>query len=312
LDLTQAGPTVVGFDEPIPDPPSYTSWTAPAASVPAPAVDDVFASYLPQPAPLPEAPHVRPLSTLAGGASVQQPRRVFPWILLGALLAVAVAVFLVKDRVAGWIGLGGGEEEIADAGPGLPLRRPAAPAPDTTLREDMGLTSDALTTEVEPVAAPVSAPAEPVAAPPVAAAAPVSQEPPPAQPAPRPLPEVVQRKPAPAAGPAVTAIERITFEPAPGGTTVILWGNGALRAESYKTESLSGPPRALVKVLGIRKPFPLKEIAVGTSEVRRIRVGYHEESGGSLHVVLDLAGSRVRIGRVEPDGQRLRITLQAQ
>src|SRR5215213_516150 len=42
LDLTQAGPTVVGFDEPIPDPPSYSGTGSSAASG-----EDLFASYLP-------------------------------------------------------------------------------------------------------------------------------------------------------------------------------------------------------------------------------------------------------------------------
>jgi len=314
LDLTQAGPTVVGFDEPIPDPPSYSSSTSiPAAAPAASAADDLFASYLPQPAAPPAAPQVRPLSTLAGGASVQQPPRAFPWVLVASLLVVAVAVFFLKDRVAGWIGLGGGgEEEVVNAGEQrLPLPRAAAPPPDATLHEEMGLTSDAASASTEPAEPePSSPPVEAAAPPPVAAKA--APAPAPVQPAARPLPEVVQRKPAPA-GPAVTAIERITFEEAPGGTAVILWGNGAMRAESYSQQALGAPPRALVKILGVRQPFSPKEIKVGTAEVKKIRVGYHESPGGNeLHVVIDLAGARVRIARVEPDGQRLRITLQAQ
>jgi uncharacterized protein (TIGR02266 family) len=303
LDLTQAGPTVVGFDEPIPDPPSYAGSNA----FP-PSGDDLFASYLPQPAAPPETPPVRPLSTLAGGASVQQPRRLSPLVLAAAvLLAVAAAAFFLRDQISGWIGLGGGER-IVTAEQRPPLPRPAAPAP--TLQEEMGgLTSDAAASTLEP---PVSAPPTP----------PVETAPPPAQapanaaaePEPRPLPEVVQRKPAPTVpvGPAVTAIERITFEQAPGGTTVILWGNGALRPESYKQINVDSPPRQVIQIRGIQRPFAPLRIPVGTSEVKQIRVGYHEKPGGNeLHVVIDLAGSRVQAARIEPDGQRLRIHLQA-
>ncbi|HYU34981.1 MAG TPA: PilZ domain-containing protein [Thermoanaerobaculia bacterium] len=292
LDLTQAGPTVVGFDEPIPDPPSY-----PTAGAPSSPANDLFASYLPQPAAPQDTPQVRPLSTLAGGASVQhQSRRVFVPVLLVVLLAVAVAAFFLRDRIGGWVGLGGGDEEVATAGQRPLPRRPAAPPPPPTLHEEVSLTSDAMASRQE-------------------------EAPPESQP----LPEVVQRKPAPApapapvpappaaaAGPAATAIERITFEPSLGGTTVILWGNGALRPESYKRISVESPPREVLQIRGVRRPFTPTRIPVGTSEVKQIRIGYHEAPGGNeLHVVLDLAGPRVRIASIEPDGQRLRILLQA-
>ena len=107
--------------------------------------------------------------------------------------------------------------------------------------------------------------------------------------------------------------ERIPFDPLPGGTTVILWGNGALRPESYKRISIESPPREVIQIRGIQRPFSPLRIPVGTSEVKQIRVGYHEKPGGNeLHVVIDLAGGRVQAVRVEPDGQRLRVHLQAQ
>ena len=107
--------------------------------------------------------------------------------------------------------------------------------------------------------------------------------------------------------------ERITFEQAPGGTTVILWGNGAIRPESYKRISIDSPPREVVQIRGVRQPFSPGRIPVGTSEVKQIRVGYHQDpAGNELHVVIDLAGSKVKVARIEPDGQRLRIHLQAQ
>jgi len=192
-----------------------------------------------------------------------------------------------------------------------PLSRPAAPSPsspDTTLHEEVGgLTSDAnASTEVPPAPAPADR-AEETAPPPAQA--------PPAEPEPQRLPEVVQRKPAPAApsGPAATAVERITFEQALGGTTVILWGNGAMRPEIFKQIDVDSPPRQVIQVRGIQRPFSPVRIPVGTPEVKQIRVGYHEKPGGNeLHVVIDLTSGRVKAARIEPDGQRLRIHLQAQ
>lgn len=302
LDLTQAGPTVVGFDEPIPDPPSYSETSGPASSS-----NDLFASYLPQPAAPAEAPPVRPLSTLAGGASVEQPRRLGPWILVAVLLAAGAAGFLLRNQISGWLGLGGGEE-IVTAEQRPPLPRQAAPPPPTTLQEDVSLTTDAASTLESPDSAPPAPRVE--SAPPPAPAGKVPAD----EPEPQRLPEVVQRRtaPAPPTGPAATAIERITFEQALGGTTVILWGNGAIRPESFKQIDVDSPPREVIQIRGVLRPFAPTRIPVGTSEVKQIRVGYHEKPGGNeLHIVIDLAGSGVRLARIEPDGQRLRIHLQA-
>src|SRR6185436_41038 len=179
----------------------------------------------------------------------------------------------------------------------------SAPSAAPTLQEEINGTSGTATGTPEP------APAQGTQAPP-------------AEPEPqKPLPEVVQRKPAPAPAPAApappsvpaaTAIERITFEPTPGGTTVVLWGNGALRPESFKQVRIDSPAREVVQIRGVQRPFTPTRIPVGTSEVKQIRVGYHEKPGGNeLHVVIDLTGPRVKIARIEPDGQRLRIHLQA-
>lgn len=281
--------------------------TAPLTPPAAGPESDPFAAFLPKPAAPAEQPPVRPLATLAGGASVHQPRRTAPWVLLLVLLAIGLAAFLLRDQITGWMGLGGGDEDIVAEAQAPPLRRPE-PATPPTLQEELSLTSDAQGTALEPAppggTVPPTAPTRPA-------------EPEPEQP----LPEVVQRKPAataPAAapavtvaGPAVTAIERITFEPAPNGTVVVLWGNGAIRPESFKRVSLTDPAREVIQVRGMTRPFSPARIQAGTGELRQIRVGYHQKGGNNeLHIVLDLEGPRVKVVRVEPDGQRLRIHLQ--
>ena len=107
----------------------------------------------------------------------------------------------------------------------------------------------------------------------------------------------------------LTALDKITFEAAGGGTDVILWGNGAIPATVYTQTRIEGnPPRELFRLSGIRQPFAKTRVVVGTPEVLQVRVGYH--GGGELHVVLDLAHPNVAVTRVEPGPGRLKIHLQ--
>ncbi len=292
-----------------PDPlslPSLPSLPTPApfaASVPSSAADELFASYLPKPAEPPEPTMSRTLSSLAGSASAQAERRLAPWVLgLVLLCALAAAGILFRDDLLGLIGLGDDGEEVAAAPTTrpqeLPLRRtqPAVPPPPSASAAP-GLTSD-----VEP-AKPAPA-LETTTAPDAAPREPAAEEP---------LPEVVQRKPAPepAAVPAVSAVERITLEPTAGSTVVVLWGNGVFQPQSYSQSRMDGPPRSLIRLTGIRRPFSPTRIPVGTPQVRQVRTGYHEKAGGNeLHIVLDLGGPGVKITRIDQDGQRLRIHLE--
>jgi hypothetical protein len=113
-------------------------------------------------------------------------------------------------------------------------------------------------------------------------------------------------------GPALTAVDRITFEAAGGGTDVILWGNGSIPAAVYTQTRIDGnPPRELFRLSGIRQPFAKARLVVGTPEVLQIRTGLHAgEHGKELHVVLDLAHPNVTVTQVDPGPHRLRIHLQ--
>lgn len=115
-------------------------------------------------------------------------------------------------------------------------------------------------------------------------------------------------------GPPLTAVEDITWEEAFGGTDVILWGDGAIRSEVYERTRIDGnPPRELIRLKGIERPFPKSRVVVGSGEVLQVRIGYHTRPGGNeLHVVLDLAHPDVTVTRVEEGEDRLRIHLQRQ
>jgi molecular chaperone DnaK len=254
------------------------------------------------PAPL-EAPLFgATLATLASNEPACRPRRALPWVLLALLVVLAAGAFLFRDALLGLAGLGG-DDEIAQAPPAAAHRRAARPAPtpatdpgtpaEATPAATPATTPPALETEVSPVR-----PVPPPAATPQPAATPEKPAPVPA------IPDTVD------SGPAATAVEKITFEPASGGTDVILWGNGALRSKSYTRSRIDGnPPRELIRISGIKRPFPSPRVVVGTPEVLQVRTGIH---GNELHVVLDLAGPKVAVTRVEEGENRLRIHLQRQ
>jgi uncharacterized protein (TIGR02266 family) len=290
---------------------------APPPPEPPPSGPGLFADYLPKTAQRQEAPARKPLTSLAGSAAAQEPRRVFPWVLLAVLAVLGLAAFLFRNEIPGWLGIGGDEEVASAQAPQRPLHRRAQPAqPSQPSDTPPPVVQDLTPGSASATSAGAPEPPRPVLSPtpaPTSAPtlAPARQAPPEA------LPEAVQRKPAPAplqppsapaGGPIVTAIERITFEQSLGGTDVVLWGNGAIGPQSYDSSRMEGPPRALIVVSGIRKPFAQTKINVGTGEVKQVRIGYHDN--GKLHVVLDLAAPNVKVTRVDQDGLRLRIHLQ--
>src|SRR5215210_1331296 len=103
------------YDDPALDPPLLDAEPFPELLDPVP----------PEPA---GAPPPAMFATTFGTASAREPRRVLPWILLAAGLVLAAGVFLLRDRLMGWAGLGGGEETVQTAPPVQPRRTIPAPA----------------------------------------------------------------------------------------------------------------------------------------------------------------------------------------
>jgi uncharacterized protein (TIGR02266 family) len=300
---------------PVPDSmPELSSWLpardepGPGAASPDEPFPDLFSG--PEP-PRAEAPPM--FAPTFGHASVRrQPRRVLPLALLAAGLLLVVVLFLLRDRLMGWVGLGGEEETVAQAAPPrrpkrVPPAQPAAPA----TAPDSGTSDSALPESAATPPAATPAPAAGGAA--AGAPAPatpgtsVPLAPPLARPPVAPFPAVPEDS-----GPALTAVDKITFEAAGGGTDVILWGNGSIPPSVYTQTRLDGnPPRELFRLSGIRQQFAKARLVVGTPEVLQIRTGLHAGAHGSeLHVVLDLAHPNVTVTQVEPGSHRLRIHLQ--
>jgi len=109
----------------------------------------------------------------------------------------------------------------------------------------------------------------------------------------------------------VTLIQKITWRKASNSTVVILRGNGIFQENQFKTIRIGGGnPRELVKILRITQPFFRNKIIVNSSQLWRVRTGYHPSSdGGELHVVLDLANSRTKVKNIDMNGSELHIHL---
>jgi uncharacterized protein (TIGR02266 family) len=114
-----------------------------------------------------------------------------------------------------------------------------------------------------------------------------------------------------AAGPALTAVERITWEATRGGTDVVIWGNGEFPPQAYSRTRVGGvaglPAREVFRLVGIARPFPRSQLAVHSAEVSQIRTGYHANQ--ELHVVFDLTDREIRVAGVETGPRQLRIHL---
>lgn len=266
-----------------------SSWLPPEPRMGVDPLDDDFPPFMPPLPPMDEPEPPRPTVHFGGFAASVAPQRrspVIPVAIAGLVLALAAAGYVFRDSLPGF----GDEAVAASAAPqGQPGKRAAAPPPQETPESITPIVEEE--GEATPMPEVVRRREEEAPAPAPAPAGPAG--------------------PAALTGPAVTAVERITFEQAFGGTDIILWGNGAIRPEVYSQSHIGDPPRELIRLTGISRPFPAAKVAVGTGEVKQVRVGYHEKAGGSeLHVVIDLADPTVQVTRIEAQEQHLRIHLQ--
>ncbi len=244
-------------------------------------LDDDFPPFMPPMPPMDDPEPPRPTVNFGGyAASAAQPRRspAVPLAIAGLVLALAAAAFFFRDNLGGMLGSG---DKAAAANVA------AAPAPQETPESITPITEEDATPLPEVVRR--------------------REEETPATPAPAPDPGT----PPALTGPSATALERITFEQAPGGTDIILWGNGAIRPEVYSQSRIGDPPRELIVLTGMGRPFSGSRVAVGTGEVKQVRTGYHQKArGNEQHVVIDLADPAVQVTRIEAREKHLRIHLQ--
>ncbi|HWN43583.1 MAG TPA: hypothetical protein VNW71_15245 [Thermoanaerobaculia bacterium] len=247
-------------------------------------LDDDFPPFMPPMPPMDDPEPPRPTVNFGGyAASAAPPRRspAVPLAIAGLVLVLAAAAFFFRDNLGGLMDF---DDEAAAASVA------AAPAPQETPESVTPITEEDATPLPEVVRRREE---ENPAAPPTLDPAPDPGTPP------------------ALTGPSATALERITFEQASGGTDIILWGNGAIRPEVYSQSRIGDPPRELIVLTGMGRAFPAARVEVGTGEVKQIRTGYHQKArGNEQHVVIDLADPAVQVTRIEAREKHLRIHLQ--
>lgn len=118
----------------------------------------------------------------------------------------------------------------------------------------------------------------------------------------------------PAERPAPTApasrLLLVTASRAGEETVVTVRANGELTEGTVRVVLLQDPPRVWVRITGIETFYRPNEIAVGTPEVERLRVGHHpEETPQSIYVVADLASSTASIRDHTVEGDTLRVVI---
>ncbi len=105
--------------------------------------------------------------------------------------------------------------------------------------------------------------------------------------------------PAPVAKPVkppatATHVQSITWRADAGQTAVVIHTDGTLDNAAIDAIRLDDPPRVLVRVRGMDRPFTPHRFEVASAEVSAIRVGYHPElRPAAVYVVLDLASDEV-------------------
>jgi uncharacterized protein (TIGR02266 family) len=132
------------------------------------------------------------------------------------------------------------------------------------------------------------------------------------EPAPPPAPAQAARAAAPPTAPSgaergFSRVLNVIWEPAGEGLTVTVFLDGPVQEWNYSVDRLETPPRVVVRVQGVDRPFPRSAIPIGTELVERIRLGFHPERRESeLHLVLDLATPEAEV-RSEAAGSEIRL-----
>ena len=286
-------------------------WPVAAAGEPAPrpAPDSPFgplpaplapSSRSPRPIDLPPRPAPPVFQAAAAPSSERSRRLMLAGAAVAVLVLVAAVLLLARGPLRGFLRLPGTATASPEVPPppAGPAAEPAPPAPSPEIVA-AGEAEEAGTT-AEPAPEPASAAPDDENG--LSAAVPPPPTPAPAPPTPAPAP-------APAAP--FGAVERITWEQAGGATDLLLWLDGAVRRSDYQQFRVGEPAREVVKLIGVRRPFPQARLEVGTAQVRQLRIGFHDKPGGDeLHVVIDLADPGARITGIQEEPGRLRVRIQ--
>ena len=110
-------------------------------------------------------------------------------------------------------------------------------------------------------------------------------------------------------GPA-TRIVDVAVKRVGDATVIDIRGDGDLSEDRLRVSLLADPPRVWLRIRGIETFFKPNEIAIGSPELSRIRVGHHpEDTPVSLWIVLDLADGSMIVRDTKVSGDTIRVSV---
>jgi len=115
--------------------------------------------------------------------------------------------------------------------------------------------------------------------------------------------------PRPTRNPVIASrVTAVTWNRTPDGTAVTLTTDGAIAPHRVRRFTMDHPPRLVIQIVGIRVGYTPYQMNVATSELKDIRVGFHQDRRPpELHVVLDLARTSGQIPRPSIEGPTITV-----
>lgn len=115
----------------------------------------------------------------------------------------------------------------------------------------------------------------------------------------------------PATGARARAVDSISWSETPGGgLQVTISCDGRFPQESLRGEPLVNPPRHVIRLRGIERPYPFGQLNPGHPLLATIRVGFHKDKRPpELHVVFDLATGGAAVTEVRVENNQVLVTV---
>jgi hypothetical protein len=100
-------------------------------------------------------------------------------------------------------------------------------------------------------------------------------------------------------------VRAITWSDDGAGTRVFIQLGSPVGPDRWQHDPMTwAPDREMLRLVGFEN-YTATELAVRSRELQRIRIGLHE--GNTLHLVFDLADSKVKILDVKASGNRIEL-----
>ncbi|MCP4895385.1 MAG: TIGR02266 family protein [bacterium] len=109
-----------------------------------------------------------------------------------------------------------------------------------------------------------------------------------------------------------TAVDSISWdENSRGGLVVTVTCNGNVAERSLRSEPLIQPPRHVLRVRGIERPYGFPRLTPDHAVLSSIRLGYHSDRNPpELHIVFDLASATVAVSDVQIEGNQIFVVVE--